>query len=139
MSRANCSVPIPFDQPSDNSPSILARSISAPRVWKPRFIALWIRLWASGLRTLAPKRSESRRKSSAGASPIAFNLSLTTLRQSLAAEPRPTIGALFDHLVGGEGDDGGKREAERPFLEGRGIARSKKPNLRSPPHSMNQP
>src|SRR3954469_5889516 len=36
-----------------------------------------IRLWASGLRPPSPKRSESRRKSSAGASVIALTRSLT--------------------------------------------------------------
>ena len=39
-----------FDQRPAKSPSIWAKSISASRVWKPRLIAAWIRLWASGLR-----------------------------------------------------------------------------------------
>src|SRR5277367_2090610 len=47
----------PFDQSSANPPSNPPRSISASRVWKPRFNAAWNRLWASGLRAPSPAGS----------------------------------------------------------------------------------
>ena len=52
-------------------------AISPSGVWRPRLIAAWIRLCVSGSRTPSPKRSESRRKSSTGASAIALTRSLT--------------------------------------------------------------
>ena len=51
--------------------------ISASLVCKPFPNAARIRCWVSGVRTARPKRSESRRKSSAEASAIALTRSLT--------------------------------------------------------------
>src|SRR5262245_35180746 len=70
----------PFDQSSTSSPSKPAKSISASRVWKPRFNAAWNRLWASAVCAPSPKRSESRRKSATGARAIALTRSLTATR-----------------------------------------------------------
>src|SRR5262245_10630338 len=69
-----------IDQPSANSPSKPAKSISASRVWKPRFNAAWNRLWASAACAASPNRSESRRKSARGASVMALTRSLTETR-----------------------------------------------------------
>src|SRR2546421_1256125 len=63
-------------QCSASSPTSRAKSISASRVWRPRFIAAWFRCWVSGFRPASRKRSESRRKSSTGASAIALTRSL---------------------------------------------------------------
>jgi hypothetical protein len=50
------------------------------RVWRPCSSAAPICLWASGLLTPSPNKSESRRKFSTGASAIALTRSLTTAR-----------------------------------------------------------
>ncbi len=61
-----------------SSPSTRPRASSASRVCRPCFSATAISLWASGVRTSSPNRSESRRKASTGASAIALTRSLTT-------------------------------------------------------------
>ena len=87
--RASAYVFVPFDHGSTNSPSMRPRSISASRVWKPRFIAALVRRWLSGVRAQSRKRSESRPKSSAGAMAIPLTRSL------IAARPAEEIW-LFD-------------------------------------------
>ena len=93
----------PFEHAHLRSARTWASSISASRVWRPRFIAAPIRRCTSGSRTPSPKRSESRRKSSAGASAIALTRSLTALAGG--REPGNPKGERSDEiaqLVGGQ-------------------------------------
>ena len=72
---------------------MLANSISASRVCRPRCMATWIRRCVSALRTSSPNSSESRQKSSVGARVIVLIRSLIAIH--------PTVAEFYPTILGG--------------------------------------
>ena len=97
------------------------------RLWSPRSNAVCLRRCVSVLPTCSPKRPESCRKSSAGASEIAFTLSLTaawpaagnaairraSLRVDVLPTGDPSTPQLFQSEMTGEGSRVPRDSAKR--------------------------